>query len=211
MSVALSPKTLELLASKICHDLVSPVGAVANGVEFLEDIEDGVDPDVVGLIQHSASQASAKLKIFRMAYGMGGADSNIKPEEVFEAVNDWVSGDGKVTQEWDPHAPLGPEERPAGFCKTLISLLMLAVDCMPRGGTIKVEGQGDNVVVIATGEGVKFKPLVDEAYRLELHESELEPPHIHAFLTATLAQQYGFRLSIESQSDSEIRLLFAVS
>lgn len=102
---------LELLASRICHDLVSPVGAINNGVRFMEEM--GEDPaqraEALNLISHSATQASAKLMAFRIAYGAGGRDPNIKPEDVQKAFSQLISGDGKITQAWDPHGNLGPK------------------------------------------------------------------------------------------------------
>jgi histidine phosphotransferase ChpT len=77
---------LEVLASKICHDLISPIGAVNNGVELIEDMGPDAGPEATALIAFSAQQASAKLQAFRMAYGIGGADSNIKPEDVHKAI-----------------------------------------------------------------------------------------------------------------------------
>ncbi len=79
---------LEVLASRVCHDLISPVGAVHN-VEFLQEtgIEGGAD--AIALIAHSAQQAAAKLQIFRLAYGAGGRDPNIKPEDVEKPSPRW--------------------------------------------------------------------------------------------------------------------------
>ena len=74
-----SSRLASYVASRICHDLISPVGAINNGVEFMEEM--GEDPeqrkDALGLISHSASQASAKLQAFRIAYGAGGRDNNV--------------------------------------------------------------------------------------------------------------------------------------
>ena len=71
-----SASVIELLASRICHDLVSPVGAINNGVEFMEEMGDDAEQrkEALGLISHSASQASAKLMAFRIAYGSGGRE-----------------------------------------------------------------------------------------------------------------------------------------
>ena len=82
-----SASVIELLASRICHDLVSPVGAINNGVEFMEETGDDAEQraEALNLIAHSASQASAKLMAFRIAYGSGGRDPNIKPEDVQKA------------------------------------------------------------------------------------------------------------------------------
>ncbi len=94
-------RVLEILTSKICHDLISPIGAVNNGVEFmqemgLEDAGDGLD-----LIAFSAQQAGAKLHAYRMAYGAGGADNSIKPEDVYDAIQDVIGPDNKIRQAWD--------------------------------------------------------------------------------------------------------------
>src|SRR5688500_6225011 len=88
---------IELLARRICHDLVSPVGAINNGVEFMEEMGDAPEQrkEALGLISHSASQAAAKLMAFRIAYGSGGRDANIKPEDVQKAFSQLITADGK--------------------------------------------------------------------------------------------------------------------
>jgi hypothetical protein len=92
---------LEVLASKICHDLISPIGAVNNGVELIEDMGPDAGPEATALIAFSAQQASAKLQAFRMAYGTGGADANIKPDDVFKAIELIINQDKKIKQEWN--------------------------------------------------------------------------------------------------------------
>ena len=121
MSVTIDTGILELLASKVCHDLISPIGAVNNGIEFLTEMGPDAGEEVTDLIAFSAGQASAKLKAYRMAYGAGGADDSIKPEEVHEAIQAIVGAEDKVTQEWDPYGDLGYEDRPKAFCKILVS------------------------------------------------------------------------------------------
>jgi len=98
---------LELLASKICHDLISPVGAVSNGVEILEELGADAGDDVTNLISFSATQASSKLKTMRMAYGLGGSDDSIKMEDVHQLFADYIEGEKRLSQNWDPYADLG--------------------------------------------------------------------------------------------------------
>lgn len=121
MSVTIDTDILELMASKICHDLISPIGAVNNGIEFLTEMGPDAGEEVTDLIAFSASQASAKLKAYRMAYGAGGADDSIKPEEVHRAIEDIVGAEKKIVQEWDPYAPLGYEDRPKAFARCLFA------------------------------------------------------------------------------------------
>ena len=76
---------LEALSSKICHDLISPIGAVNNGLEILEELGADAGEEVIELISFSAAQASAKLRAFRMVYGSGGSDNNLKASDAHEA------------------------------------------------------------------------------------------------------------------------------
>lgn len=206
MTVQLDLHVMELLTSKICHDLISPIGAVNNGVELLEELgADGGD-DVTNLISHSATQASSKLQAFRMALGAGGADDSIKPEDVHKIIEAYVSGDGKVKQDWDPYAPLGPEERPKGFCKALMNALLITHDCLPRGGTLSIAGQGEtSVQITAAGEGAGFKEGVGEALSGSTAAEDLCPKTIHAHVFAAIASHYGFSLSAQT-GDNQVTI-----
>jgi histidine phosphotransferase ChpT len=210
MATELDTHVLELLASKICHDLVSPIGAVNNGIEFMQEMGADAGPDATDLIAYSATQASAKLKAYRMAYGAGGADGSIKPEEVKAAIHGMVSADGKITQEWDEHNPeLGMDaekfERTPAFSKMLICLLLQAMDCLPKGGVMVVEGSGKETTVTARGENAAFRDRSVDALSLDLHNSVMEPKYVHAMLTGLLAKNYGYALTASS-SEGEISL-----
>jgi histidine phosphotransferase ChpT len=193
----LEPAVLEVLASRICHDLISPVGAVHNGVEFLQEtgLEGGAE--AVALIAHSAQQAAAKLQIFRLAYGAGGRDPNIKPEDVKKAFAALVDADGKIKQNWDPHA-IKFDSVPLGFCKMLTGTLMLAQECLPKGGIVAVAQDGPNgrIGVIATGTDAAPRTQVREALAREIPVTDLDPRLVHPYVLSVLAAQYGFSLTV---------------
>ncbi len=203
---------LELLASKICHDLISPIGAVNNGVEFLEEMGAEAGEEITGLISFSAAQASAKLQAFRMAYGAGGADSALKPEDVHKLFEMLIGPDGKIRQDWDPHAPIGPEILPHGFCKILMACLLLAMECLPKGGTITVSGAaGSNQTHIkAQGENVTFKDRAEKALALAVDCESLGPTLIHAYVTGLLAKNYNFSIATNS-AENDFALLTLTS
>lgn len=209
MSEKIDIHVLELLASKICHDLISPVGAVANGVEFLEELEiEGAD-DIVELIQFSAKQGSAKLQAYRMAYGAGGADTSIKPEDVHKLFGAFVAQDNKIQQEWDPYGPLGPEERPAGFCKMLMCGLLLAVESLPKGGKIQVNAGGANETLIrADGADCAIKTDCLKALVSDMPADALTPKQMHAHTTLLLSKHYGF--SIKPVEEGEGFVVFSM-
>ncbi|MCB1563556.1 MAG: hypothetical protein KDJ75_08290 [Alphaproteobacteria bacterium] len=201
---------LEILASKICHDLISPIGAVNNGIEFLEEMGADAGDEVVELIAFSAGQASAKLRAYRMAYGAGGADTSIKPEDVHAVIEAMVGAEKKIVQKWDPYAPLGPAERPAGLCKILVSALLLAMDCLPKGGELSVEGQGeDSIIVTARGENAGLREGVGKALSLDIADRDVEPKVVHAYVTGLLARRYGLRVSAAGD-EGGVRLTIGV-
>ncbi len=201
-------KVLELLASRICHDLVSPVGAVNNGVEYLEEMGPDAVEEALSLIKFSAAQASAKLQAFRYAYGAGGGDSSIKPEDIQKAFSALISGDRKVSQSWDPYAPLGQAGNPPGFCKVLMGCLMLAQEFLPKGGNVSVRPGVDagETLVIAEGQDFAVRPGVAGALKGEVNESRLDPKTIHPYALCMIAKQYSFEVSLEEEAGKAARL-----
>jgi histidine phosphotransferase ChpT len=203
---------MELLASRICHDLVSPVGAINNGVEFMEEVGDDPDQrkDALNLISHSASQAAAKLMAFRIAYGAGGRDSTIKPEDVQKAFSQLISADGKITQAWDPHGNLGPKPLPPAFCKMLMAGLMLAAETLVKGGFVMVRpGEGRQTLIIAEGKDVLLRDNVEAALRQDIAPESLDPRLVHPYAISVLAEHYGYTLRIAERRDD--RIVFALN
>jgi histidine phosphotransferase ChpT len=207
-----SASVLELLASRICHDLVSPVGAINNGVEFMEEM--GEDPEqrkeALSLISHSASQASAKLMAFRIAYGSGGRDPNIKPEDVQKAFSQLIAGDGKITQAWDPHGNLGPKPLPYAYCKMLMAALMLAAESLVKGGYVMVRpGEGEQTLVIAEGKDVLLRDSVEEALKQNISTENLDPRLVHPYALSVMAEHYGYSFAIAEKRED--RVIFAIN
>lgn len=208
MSVTIDIGILELLSSKVCHDLISPIGAVNNGIEFLTEMGADAGEDVTDLIAFSAGQASAKLRAFRIAYGAGGSDSAIKPEEVYNTIASIIDAEDKITQEWDPHGDLGyGDDRPNAFSKMLICGFLLAFECMPKGGVISVgAGAGGETVIEAKGADAAVREMTSEALSLSMARETLEPKHVHAYVTGLLAQSYGFTISGEQTAPDTVQI-----
>jgi len=195
---------LEILASRICHDIISPVGAVHNGVEFLEEMGVEAGGDAIALIAHSANNAAAKLQVFRLVYGQGGADPSIRAEDVRKAFAGLIDADGKVKQDWDPFT-LNRDEAPDGFCKMLMGCMLLAQESLPKGGTVKVE-QPDNrtLLIIAEGTDAGSRPLIREALAQKLTIEQIDPRLVHPFVLSLLADKYGFKVEIGAQETGKV-------
>lgn len=205
MSSSIDVSILELMASKLCHDIISPVGAVANGVEFLEEMGADAGEEATSLIAFSANQASAKLQAFRYGYGAGGADNAIKPEDIFNAFEKMIAPDGKVCQKWDPHAPIGPDERPNGLCKTIMNTFLLCLECLPKGGEISLEPvDTTHLIIKASGENANFSNDSQDALLLNTAQEELSPKLVHSYLTGVLAKHYGFSVALAEQHEGSV-------
>jgi histidine phosphotransferase ChpT len=129
-----------LLCSRVCHDVISPVGAIVNGLEVLEDENDASMRDfALDLIRKSARQASARLQFARLAFGAAGsAGASIDLGDA-EQVARGMFQDDKVTLSWSAPRALLPKNR----VKLLLNLLVIATNAVPRGGTIDVKVTGD--------------------------------------------------------------------
>lgn len=207
----LSPEILELLASRICHDLISPVGAVHNGVEFLQEMGAEAGGEAIDLIAHSAEMAAAKLQIFRLAYGAGGRDPSIKPEDVHAAFENMIQLDSKVEQDWDPHGDLGFDMRPDGYIKLLTGALLLAHECLHKGGNLKVTAgpAPDTTHIIAEGTGAVLRDNIDRALACNIEVSALDPRLVHPYVMGIFGDHYN--LSLRVAETAAERITFAIT
>ena len=186
----------EVLISKICHDLVSPVGAVNNGIEFLSEMgADGLK-DGLGLIEHSAKQSSVRLQLFRMCYGAGGSDAKVTAKTVYETFQNYIDGT-KCTMEWDLMNHVPDTDPKAGFMKTILNMMVFAMEAMPKGGRIEVSFAGDIMIVEGVSEAVKLKEGAIEGFNGSLSVDELTPKSIHGFVTNAYADLFGLTLTSE--------------
>jgi histidine phosphotransferase ChpT len=146
-----------LISSRICHDVINPVGAIANGLEMLDEEQDqGMREQAMALIRKSAYQASAKLQFARLAFGAAGsAGAEIDLRDAERVARDFVQGP-KHTLSWEgPPATL-----PKNKVKLLLNLVALAVAALPRGGSVSVKVMGEapqaRFSVLAKGEPARL-------------------------------------------------------
>ncbi len=153
-----------LLVSRVCHDLVSPVGAVVNGLEVLEDETDAaMRADALRLVAASAEQAAARLQFYRVAFGAAGSvGAELDLTEVSRVMQGLMKG-GKIELIW--RAP--PANWPKDWAKLLMNAVLVANDCLPRGGRVSVETSNDPQApgfrLIATGTVARITPDTERA------------------------------------------------
>ena len=201
MAAELELSDLELTAlvsSKICHDISSPVGAIANGLEVIDEETDQVMHDhAMNLIRSSVAQASAKLQFARLAFGAAGsAGAEIDILEA-EKVARMVAEAGKHTLEWNgPPARLAKDK-----VKLLLNMVTLALAALPRGGTIKVSisGEGDASSFEARCQGESARVPENLAALMAGSTGQALDAHtIQPFFTLRIAKAAGMSFKAES-------------
>jgi len=130
-------RVMELLASKLCHDLVSPVSAINNGVELIEDIGGSVVEEAMKLIGDSGVTASRRLRLYRMAYGRAGSEESVPLRDVRAIAEQYLTGT-KISLIWPEDAPGEEVAAQRGFLKTLLNVIVMGEEVLAYGGVISV-------------------------------------------------------------------------
>jgi len=127
------PDLAALLCSRVCHDVISPVGAINNGLELLD--EGAADADALDLIRTSAINASVRLKFARLAFGASGSvGASIDTGEAEKAAKDFAVAEKKTEVTWNGPRAIIPKNR----VKLLLNLFLVAYAGIPRGGSVDV-------------------------------------------------------------------------
>ena len=194
MSVMFDLYVTELLCSRLCHDLVSPVGAINNGVELLEESGPGTIAEALALISQSGQRAASRLRCFRLAYGAAGGQATVSLGEVRDVALSYLDG-GKVTLEWPNGEPALTEEMPRGTAKLVLNLVMFAEEVLGVGGVVSVSlsapSRPDSVTITATGRAAKLSEEAAAALDGRTEPGELTARTVHAFVTGQFARHYG--------------------
>ena len=199
-------KLAEMLASRLCHDLVNPIGAVATGVELLSEFCDTMQKDALDLVASSADRAMKRVAFFRVAYGSAGHDEGQSIQEVRGFAEGFLAG-GKVTLDW----PAKPEDAAIGLprsgLKLLLALVAVGAESLPRGGSLAVSVDppaGARVVAIGTGARIEAsaEPIL-AAFKAGKTPDPgmLEPKSVGAAYAARLAREIRADLSVEPGTD----------
>jgi len=188
-----------LLCSRLCHDMLSPVGALSNGLELLADEKDAdMRGRIVDLLEQSAKTSADKLRFFRLAFGAAGGFGDMVPVgEARDVVDALVGNNGRIEARW----ALDGAALPKPAIKTLLNFALIGIEALVRGGTLdlgaelrKVEGaEGGEVeiVVRASGPRLAFDPLVGKALQGTLAPADLSSKTAPAAMLRQLADRLG--------------------
>ena len=200
-----------LLCSRLCHDLMSPVGALNNGIELMADEQ---DPDMrdrcVELLADSAKATANKLKFFRLAFGAGGGFGDlIDANEARIALEGIFGAERRIELGW----MVTDEKLSKGAMKLLLNLALIAGDALVRGGRLDIgaESTGEGLDIAIRAEGPRV--MLDAGLRDILvngapDDGQIEPRAAGAWLAKALAQEAGGTIQL-SEPAPEILIIGA--
>jgi histidine phosphotransferase ChpT len=187
-----------LISSRICHDVISPIGAIDNGLELL-GMAGGFDGPEMELISESAQNASARIRFFRVAFG-AAAEQLMGPAEVSSIVSDLHRG-SRLSVDWSVQEP-----QPRRAVRQAFNGLLCLETAMPYGGDISIERQNDQWCLTARAE----KLNVDEALWGRLAgqpgSEPLLPAQVQFALLPLIAEEDGRAITMRSD-DTSLRLM----
>ena len=193
-----------MMCSRLCHDMLSPVGALSNGLELLAD---ETDPEMrarcIELLEQSAKISTDKLKFFRLAFGAAGGFGEAVPvEEAQEVVGALAADANRVELNW----AIAESSLPKPAVKVLLNLSQIALDALVRGGTLDIgaESREGNIEIVAraTGQRIAFDETIGQALQGDLPAHEITSRTAAAHMIALLAEEMGGGLQYALSDDA---------
>jgi histidine phosphotransferase ChpT len=192
-----------LLCSRVCHDLISPTGAIVNGLEVLEDVGDAETKTfALDLIKKSARTASARLQFCRLAFGAAGsAGAQIDVGDAETMARGFIE-DGKIKLAWNLPRVLLPKNR----VKLLLNMLIIASQTIPRGGTLTVDptgaGEAMGFRITAAGLNARIPQHVPDLLAGNSENGTVDAHAVQPFYTGLLARSCGIAVGLAAEGDA---------
>jgi len=200
----LTPTSLSaLLCARICHDLISPVGALGTAIELLDDPSNAdMHDDAMALVRTSSRQAAAKLKFLRLAFGAGGSAPGIIPTaEMMQLSNDMFA-DSKPDLLWQ----IDSDGIDKNHARIVMNLIMLAVQAAPRGGTVTVtrtgNGEAADFKLVSEGRKVRLDSSIEKAIAGKAPEDGFDGRSIQPLYANLLARDIGGTIGASATEES---------
>lgn len=194
-----------LLCSRVCHDIISPVGAIINGLEVLdEDDSEDMHEFAFGLIRRSARQGSAKLQFARLAFGAAGsAGAEIDLADAEKVAKGYMEGE-KAEFSWQ--AP--PALMPKNLVKLVLNLILLANAAVPRGGSVSVKIEGEaaapRFTLRSVGPSARIPAAFDKLVPGDLDGITVDAQSVQGYYTGALARAAGMMVSATMEGEDVV-------
>jgi histidine phosphotransferase ChpT len=194
-----------LLCSRVCHDLISPIGAIVNGLEVLaEEKDQATQQFALDLINKSSRTASAKLQFCRIAFGAAGSAGAQLDSGDAETISRGFFEDDKTKLVWNLPRAMLPKNR----VKLLLNMLLIAGQAIPRGGTLTLDaigtGETTGFKIRAAGTNAKVAPAVPPLLAGDGGSDGVDAHRIQPFYTGLLARSCGLAVGVASEADAVV-------
>ena len=191
-----------LLSSRVCHDVISPVGAIVNGLEVLEEEKDQeMRGHALALIKSSAQEASSRLQFCRLAFGAAGSKGSSIDTGDAENVARQLLADERTRLDWNVPRVLLPKNK----VKLLLNLCLIADASIPRGGDISISARGEDddmsFHVQAKGVNARVTPGVASLLSGEPEDGSVDARAIQAYYAGLVARSCGLEVSLALSGD----------
>ncbi len=194
-----SDKIAALIGSRICHDLISPVGAVANGLELLELAGTPRGPELT-LVAESAGHASARIRFFRLVFGDASAGESVPGESIAELLR-VIHGHGRITVDWQAEG-----HYPRHKIKAVLMALLCVEQALSGGGRISLRETGGNWRIHASGAGGSRDPALWDMLRGAPAPARISPAAVQFLLLPSAAAAAGFRIDLSTSSPDQLQI-----
>lgn len=192
-----------LMCSRVCHDIISPVGAIANGLELLDEGSDAETSEIaMDLIRASVANASARLQFARIAFGAAGSDkADIDTGDAENVARNYFANEKKIELDWQGPRALLPKNK----VKLLLNLILVGAASIPRGGSVSaVIENADGPLQLrirASGRAARVPPVFAEMMN-GLYADRPDAHAVQSLYTLKLAEASG--MDITATSDDEV-------
>jgi histidine phosphotransferase ChpT len=191
-----------LLCSRVCHDVISPVGAIVNGIELYDSGDASMKEFSIDLVRKSSRQASARLQFARLAFGAAGsAGAMIDTGDAGQVANAFFA-DEKINLVWEVPRALLPKNQ----VKLILNLVMVATHAIPRGGSLTVAGtiageQGD-FVLTATGINARMPHNAEDLIAGRAPNGVVDAHAIQPYYAGQIARAAGMAVHFAIEGDT---------
>ena len=202
----------ELLCSRLCHDLISPLGAITNGVELIGEGDQDVLTEAIAMIGMSARQGTARLAYFRLAFGTGGGEQGIDIGTVQKVISDYFD-DRKLPVSWEGAHQSDQIQLDRTFAKLALNLVLIAGESALRGAelsvAISVGQQSPRIGISVRGGRFKLRDDVRSGFAPGLAVDEVTVRNVVAWYCGHLAKKLGLQLTVVEDGQNSLDFIVA--
>ncbi len=190
-----------LLCSRVCHDVISPVGAIVNGIELYDTGDASMKEFSIDLVRKSSRQASARLQFARLAFGAAGSAGAMIDTGDAGTVAKAFFADEKINLIWETPRALLPKNQ----VKLLLNLVMIATHAIPRGGSLAVSaeivGEQGDFTITATGINARIPPHAADLLAGRAANGVVDAHAIQPYYAGLIARAAGMAVTIVADGD----------